>query len=142
MKVRLLQIITENNSINFGNDDDYCDYSDLTKYLTSEVSPWEEVSDDDLYQLRMFLKDQNREYIKNGYFYILITEDQPTTCQMLIKEMIDKQDKLKKEYEARQAILKQKAEQTAKLRAAKKLENDLKRLEKLQKEIELAKNHD
>jgi hypothetical protein len=141
MKVRLLQIITENNSINFGNDD-YHDYDDIAKYCTSEVSPWEEVDNDTIYDLRKFIKDQNREYIKNGYFYILITENQPTTCQMLIKEMVDKQLQKKKEYEARQLIFEQKVEAAKKLRAAKKLQNAQKRLEKLQREIELAKNHD
>ena len=61
-QVKLIIANTETNTVYFNYGDDY---SDITRVLVEDHSPWEEVEDDDLYELEEFVSNFNLPKNKN-----------------------------------------------------------------------------
>jgi hypothetical protein len=117
------------------------DYSDITRILVEDHSPWEEVSDDDIYDLQTFVSDFNNLKKSSGQFAFLINKDKQISAQSAIKKIVKKrEDELKKQKEA-ERLRKEKAEKAKQERQMKKLAktkaDKLKLFEALKKELKV-----
>lgn len=135
-QVKLIIAKTQYDTIFFNYGDDY---SDITRVLVEDHSPWEEVSDFDIHTLNDFVREYNYNCKSTKSFAFLVIKDQQISAQSAIKTIVDKQnaaiEKAKKEEQKRkEAAEKKKAE--AKLKKLAKT-NEQKRVlfEQLKKEL-------
>lgn len=133
MKVKLIKVYTNSEHVSWNYGDDY---ADVMRHVVGENSGWTDVDNNERYQLGEFIRGTNEKLKKNGYYYLLIDEEQPYSVQIALTEMVEKEEiareKAKQEqkaYEERQQKIKEQA-------ALKKKERLEKQLAKLQKELD------
>lgn len=90
MKAKLIKVITESESRWNGYDDDY---RDVIRHFAQEVSEWEEIEPYDLQNLKYFLATENKRNYMQGYYYMLVTDDQPYTITLALKDIQLKAEK-------------------------------------------------
>jgi hypothetical protein len=135
-QVKLIIANTETDTVYFNYGDDY---SDITRVLVEDHSPWEEVEDDDLYQLEDFVRNFNLPKNKNKSFAFLVVKQEQITAQSAIDFIVKKrQDERNKCLEAERKR-KEEAERKKKENEMKKLaktkEQKILLLEQLKKEL-------
>lgn len=135
--VKLIIAKTENQTVYFNHGDDY---SDITRVLVEDHSPWEEMDDDDLYLLQDFVKEFNFNSRKRkGEFAFLVEKESKISAQSAIKSIVEKRETERKRYEEEERKRKEEYER-------KKIEKEMKKeaktkeqkrllLEKLKKEL-------
>ena len=128
MKAKLLKIITEQKhiSINYGDD-----YTDIERHIVSEFSDWEEMDDDKISDLKNFLRWENEKFQKQGFYYLLVLDNQQYTAQMAIDDMREEARKLRLKFQEEEAARRQKEEEVKAKRNETKKARLLKQLAKL-----------
>lgn len=127
MKAKLIKVITENEPLWNGYDDDY---HHVTRHFAREVSEWEEIEPYDLQNLKYFLATENKRNYGQGYYYMLVTDDQPYTITLALKDIqlkaekdrlaaLEAEEKRKKEKMQRQKL----TDEAKKARLLKQLAN-------------------
>lgn len=135
MKVKLIVARTMNDTVFFNYGDDY---SDITRVLVEDHSPFEEVDHQGLEDLKKFVEQYNlwARKDRNDHFMFLIESAHEISAQATIKAIRDKRGAEAKEYAAKQAKAKEIREKAA---AAKKAEKELKTLAQKKKQLEKLK---
>lgn len=121
-QVKLIIANTQSDTVFFNHGDDY---SDVTRIFVEDHSQWEEVEDDDFYDLIDFVNDYNRykKGERRDSFAFLVEKDQRISAAAAIAEIRIKREK---------AIKKQKEEELKRKEAAEKAkrERELKKIAK------------
>lgn len=128
MKAKLLKIITEQKHISFNYGDDY---TDIERHIVSEFSDWEEMDDDKISDLKNFLRWENEKFQKQGFYYLLVLDNQQYTAQMAIDDMREEARKLRLKFQEEEAARRQKEEEVKAKRNETKKARLLKQLAKL-----------
>lgn len=128
MKAKLLKIITEQKHISFNYGDDY---TDIERHIVSEFSDWEEMDDDKISDLKNFLRWENEKFQKQGFYYLLVLDNQQYTAQMAIDDMREEARKLRERLLKEEAARRQKEEEVKAKRNETKKARLLKQLAKL-----------
>lgn len=125
---------TETVYINYGDD-----YSDITRIMVEDHSPWEEVDDKGYRSLVDFVKDFNSTKKTNCSFAFLIEKEKQISAQEAIDFIVDKRDRELKAIRERQKRKLEEREYQRQQRELKKLaktkEQKQKLLEQLKKEL-------
>ena len=126
-QVKLIIANTQSETVYFNYGDDY---SDITRIIVEDHSPWEEIDKDELYTLEDFVMHYNRNNNKTNSFAFILKKEQQITAQSAIQCILKKKE---------EAIQKAKAEEKARKEAAekKKAEAHLKKLAKTQEQKRL-----
>lgn len=128
MKAKLLKIITEQKHISFNYGDDY---TDIERHIVSEFSDWEEMDDDKISDLKNFLRWENEKFQKQGFYYLLVLDNQQYTAQMAIDDMREEARKVRLKFQEEEAARRQKEEEAKAKRNETKKARLLKQLAKL-----------
>lgn len=128
MKAKLLKIITEQKHISFNYGDDY---TDIERHIVSEFSDWEEMDDDKISDLKNFLRWENEKFQKQGFYYLLVLDNQQYTAQMAIDDMHEEARKVRERLLKEEAARRQKEEEVKAKRNETKKARLLKQLAKL-----------
>lgn len=136
MKVKLIIANTFVDTVCFNYGDDY---SDITRVIVEDHSPFEEIEGYELDSLKAFVCSYNLDKANKGKFAFVIEKGDEISAKSAIAEIKEKTEKMqaeriKKGAEAR----KKKEEKAAADKAAKEyrtLEQKRKQLEKLKKEL-------
>lgn len=128
MKAKLLKIITEQKHISFNYGDDY---TDIERHIVSEFSDWEEMDDDKISDLKNFLRWENEKFQKQGFYYLLVLDNQQYTAQMAIDDMREEARKVRERLLKEEAARRQKEEEVKAKRNETKKARLLKQLAKL-----------
>jgi hypothetical protein len=135
-QVKLIIANTETNTVYFNYGDDY---SDITRVLVEDHSPWEEVEDDDLYQLEEFVRNFNLPKNKKKSFAFLVVKQEQITAQSAIDFIVKKREDERNKYLEVERKRKEEAERKKEVREMKKLaktkEQKILLLEQLKKEL-------
>lgn len=111
------------------------DYTDINRHIISEFSEWEDIDEDDVYDLQNFLKWENEKFQKQGFYYLLVLDGQEQfTIQTTLDDMREKARKRRLRMQEEEAARLAAAEAAKIKRAETKRARLLKQLAKLNKE--------
>jgi hypothetical protein len=138
-QVKLIIATTFTDTVWFNYGDDY---SDITRVMVEDHSPWEEVDEMGFSELEQFVRDFNNNGRKtNDGFAFLIQKEKQISAQSAIKQIVEKREaalKKAKEEARKRKELEDKKKADAKLkRLAKTKEQKLKLFEQLKEELKL-----
>jgi hypothetical protein len=136
-QVKLIIAAAHSDTVYFNYGDDY---SDITRILVEDHSPWEEVEDDQIFELQNFVSDFNvSKERKAGKFAFLIVREDQISPQSAIKSIVEKREKELKESREKERKRKEEAERKKQEKEMKKLaktkEQKILLLEQLKKEL-------
>lgn len=99
------------------------DYSDVTRIFVEDHSPWEEVEDEDFYDLVDFVNEYNRykKGERRNSFAFLVEKDQEISAQQAITEIRAKRAEELEKQKEKQRKNKEAAEKAKRERELKKL---------------------
>jgi hypothetical protein len=141
-QIKLIIATSTNNTIYFNEGEDY---SDITRIMVEDHSPWEEIDDDEYYSLIDFVKDFNSSKKRYNSFAFLIEKDKQISAQEAIKFVVDKRSKELEKIREQQRVEEERREQRKRERDLKKLaktkEQKLQLLEQLKKEFGECEDH-
>lgn len=127
MKVKLLRyyIHEKTKYYNYGDDDITIRHS-----ICDGLSDWEEIDDDKLPNLQLFVSNFNS--VKNGKYKYLLALESDITAKFAIDKQIADEKKKNEEFIATQAKYKEEREKKKLVALARKAEKDKKKLKELQ----------
>lgn len=135
-QVKLIIATSDTEAVYFNYGDDY---SDITRIIVEDHSPWEEVDENGYCSLVDFVKDFNSTKKRNGSFAFLIEKEKQISAQEAIDFIVDKRDRELKAIRERQKREQEEREYQRQQRELKKLaktkEQKQKLLEQLKKEL-------
>jgi hypothetical protein len=137
-QVKLIIATTFTDTVWFNYGDDY---SDITRVMVEDHSPWEEVDEMGFSELEQFVRDFNNNSWKNKAFAFLIQKEKQICAESAIKQIVEKREavlkKAKEEERKRKELAEKKKAESKLKRLAKTKEQKLKLFEQLKEELKL-----
>ena len=134
-QVKLIIASTFKDTVYFNYGDDY---SDITRVLVEDHSPWEEVDNDEFYTLEEFVRNYNNKR-GNTSFAFLIEKPKQISAQSAIEQILKKKkeqaERDRKEMERIEKERERKKQEREMKKLAKTKEDKRKLLEKLKEEL-------
>jgi hypothetical protein len=130
MRIKLLHIKTNSNTISWNYGDDY---ADIIRHVVTDFSDFEEC--ENLPYVEKFVEEFNRDHIRKGEYYLIAMEHSPISVKDAIQSIIDKERERERKRLIEEEKRRKRNEENAALKTEKRKQRLEKQLEKVRKEL-------